>query len=427
MTVFWAWVAAMLLAGMAWIMPPLVRPKHRAVSDRERQNIDIARERLRGLEEEFASGAIDREQFDHSRLEIEQILASDLDSGADDALPAEPASTGVKTAIVVGLGVPLLSILLYGVLGNPAGLSAQPRETASIAAHPGNSAQMRSVEDMVTRLAERLKEDPDNPEGWRLLARSYSVLQRYPEAVEALRRARGLVGDDPNLLIELADAIATAQNGSFDGQPAELVAKVLKEFPEHPGGLWLAGRSAVVARDFPLALKYWRQLEAVLPEQGDGVESVRLAITEVEQVMGRNGVAAQPPVGKTQPPESTAGMAAPSGPEITVKVALDSSLAAAVASDDAVFIYAQALSGPPMPLAVTRKNVRDLPIQVTLNDSMAMMPAMALSKFSEVRVIARISKSGNAIPQSGDFKGQVEPVSVPVNATVEILIADKIP
>ncbi|MGR9109127.1 MAG: c-type cytochrome biogenesis protein CcmI [Gammaproteobacteria bacterium] len=425
MTLFWTFGAAMLLLGMLWIIPPLVRPHTRSVSEREQQNIEIARERLRALEEELALGVIDAEQFAHARLEVEQILATDLSPGGAARQSRQNDYSGIKSAMAVGLGLPLVSILLYGLLGNPAGLSVEGNLASRRADHPGSSDQAASVDEMVRRLAERLNEDPNNPDGWRLLARSYTVLQRYPEAVEALRRARGLVGDDPDLLIELADAIATAQGGSFEGQPDDLIAKVLEKSPQNPGGLWLAGRSALVARDFSKALKHWRQLEAILP-QGEGVESVRLAISRVEEAIGKT-VADAKPVAETTVNESPAVGGKSEGAEIKVRVALDQSLSSAVEPDDAVFVYAQALSGPPMPLAVTRKKVRDLPIEVILNDSMAMMPQMALSKFSEVRIIARVSKTGNAIPQSGDFKGQAEPISVMAKNPVEIKIAEKIP
>ncbi|MCI0654778.1 MAG: c-type cytochrome biogenesis protein CcmI [Methylococcaceae bacterium] len=424
MIFFWTLAAAMILLGIVWIIPPLVGPKHPSISQREQQNIEIARERLKVLEDEFESGAVDQEQFDHSRLEIEQILANDLGPDSDNTLANSTAQYGLKTALVVSLSLPLLSILMYGLLGNSKGLSVEPGLAATSSEHPGNADRTPSVDELVNRLEERLKEDPNNPDGWRLLARSYSVMERYPEAIEALRRVRGLVGDDPNLLIELADMMATAQDGSFAGQPAELLAKVLEMFPQHPGGLWLAGRSAVMARDFPLALKYWRQLEALLSKQGKGVETVRIAIAHVEQAMGQQVVASTAENSVESPELETAGT---TGPEIKINVAFDQSLSNSVDPNDTVFIYAQALSGPPMPLAVTRKKVRDLPLQVTLNDSMAMMPAMALSKFSEVRVIARVSKTGNAFPQSGDFKGQVEPVSVTESGPVEILIAEKIP
>lgn len=423
MTLFWTLALVMLLIGVAWILPPLVRPERRPVGGREEQNIEIARERLLWLETEFSSGAIEKEQYDRSRLEIEEILASDLESGSNGKIPAERNGSSLKSAIVVGLFVPLLSILLYGFLGNPQGLFVQRGQTASAAA---NGDRRPSVEEMVNRLAERLEENPNNPDGWRLLARSYAVMERYPEAVEALRRARGLVGDDPDLLIELADVSATAQNDSFDGEPAELIAKVLEKFPEHTGALWLAGRSAVMARDLPQALKYWRKLESVLPRESEGLESVRFAIARVEEAMGLKPGAGVP-AESTAPKDSGSETAVSPGPELRVQVSMDQALAANADPEDAVFIYAQAMNGPPMPLAVTRRKVRDLPFQVTLNDSMAMMPAMVLSKFSEVRVIARVSKTGNAIPQSGDFKGQVEPVSVAGKAPVEILIAEKIP
>ncbi|MGH8475197.1 MAG: c-type cytochrome biogenesis protein CcmI [Methylococcales bacterium] len=425
MTLFWALAWAMILLGFVWIIPPLVGARPRAPSKREEQNIEIARERLRLLEEQLESGALEQRQFEHSRLEIEQILANDLDFDSKQSEPKAGAHYGLKTAFVVVLCLPLLSILMYGLLGNPQGLSIEPGMAAS-APGPRNAGSTPSIEAMVKRLEDRLQQDPNNSEGWALLARSYSVMERYPEAVQALRKVRGLVGDDPDLLIQIADLMAGTHNGSFDGEPAELIAKVLQGKPEHPGALWMAGKSAVMSRDLPLALKYWRQLEALLPKQGEGTETVRIAIARVEQAMGQSsGVAtalAETPVNDSEYTE-----AGSTAPEIHVEVSLDPSLSSAVGPDDAVFIYAQALSGPPMPLAVARKKVSDLPLQVTLNDSMAMMPRMALSRFSEVRIIARVSRTGNAIAQSGDFKGQIEPVSVTENTPVEIRIAEKIP
>ena len=420
MIIFWTLAAAMLLLGVWFVVRPLLRPGHSFMSGRQEHNIDIARERLKALENEYAEGVIDQKAFDQAYLEIEQILANDLGSETEKALSRGGTASSTGTAVTVGLAIPLTTLLMYGFLGNAESLDITPGKEQPSVGQATNPRQLASVDDMVGQLAERLKENPGDPNGWRLLARSYLVMERYPEAIEALRRARGLVGDDPDVLVELAEAIARAQGNSFEGQPSALLTQALEKAPENPSVLWLAGRSALIEQNLPLALEYWRKLNAVLPEDAEGAESVRLAIAKVEEALGQAAVS-ESPVTQSQ------GVAAESSQSgITVKVGLDKALMAAVDLDDTVFIYAQALTGPPMPLAISRKKVRDLPLEVKLNDSMAMTPAMTLSNFPQVRVVARISKSGNAIPQTGDFKGQVEPVTVDKNPRVEILIAERI-
>jgi cytochrome c-type biogenesis protein CcmH len=420
MIIFWTLAAAMLLLGVWFVVRPLLRPGHSFMSGRQQHNIDIARERLKALENEYAQGIIDQKMFDQAYLEIEQILANDLGSETEKAISGAKTAASTGTAVTVGLAVPLATLLMYGFLGNAESLNVNPGQEQSSVGRATNPGQLASVDDMVGQLAERLKENPGDPNGWRLLARSYLVMERYPEAIEALRRARGLVGDDPDVLVELAEAIARAQDNSFEGQPSALLAQALEKAPENPSGLWLAGRSALIEQNLPLALDYWHKLKAVLPEDAEGAESVRLAIAKVEEALGQAEVRESP---ITQSERVTAESSQPS---ITVKVGLDKALMAAVDLDDTVFIYAQALTGPPIPLAISRKKVRDLPLQIKLNDSMAMTPAMTLSNFPQVRVVARISKSGNAIPQTGDFKGQAEPVTVDENLLVEILIAERI-
>ncbi len=420
MIIFWTLAAAMLLLGVWFVVRPLLRPGHSFMSGRQEHNIGIARERLKALENEYAEGVIDQKAFDQAYLEIEQILANDLGPETEKALSRGGTASSTGTAVTVGLAIPLTTLLMYGFLGNAESLDITPGKEQSSVGQTTNPRQLASVDDMVGQLAERLKENPGDPNGWRLLARSYLMMERYPEAIEALRRARGLVGDDPDVLVELAEAIARAQGNSFEGQPSALLTQALEKAPENPSVLWLAGRSALIEQNLPLALEYWRKLNAVLPKDAEGAESVRLAIAKVEEALGQAAVS-ESPVTQSQ------GVAAESSQSgITVKVGLDKALMAAVDLDDTVFIYAQALTGPPMPLAISRKKVRDLPLEVKLNDSMAMTPAMTLSNFPQVRVVARISKSGNAIPQTGDFKGQVEPVTVDKNPRVEILIAERI-
>ena len=177
---------------------------------------------------------------------------------------------------------------------------------------------------------------------------------------------------------------------------------------------------AAVQGDFNTALKHWRRLDSMIPADSNAAPLIKEAIAEAQNALsGEAPQTTQAPVEAVTEP--TADIA------LLVHVSLDPNLVDQVDKTDTVFVYAQALSGPPMPLAVSRKQVSDLPLQVTLDDSMAMMPAMKLSKFKQVRVAARISKSGNAIPQSGDFQAKVAPITVSSRDTVSLVIRDKIP
>lgn len=419
MTVFWLIAVAMIALALFFLLRPLLlSAQHPQTGGRREQNIEIARERLAELEREQAQGRISDSEHALAREEIEQVLASDLagEIAADDA----PARTrGHWATYLIAVTVPLVSIAMYLYLGNPSGLEATA--SAPPQGHPSANSALPSVDQMVARLAERLKQNPDDVKGWRLLARSYVVMKRYPDAVAALRQARGIAGDQPDILIELADAMAASQQGSFDGQPEELMRTALQKAPSNPRVLWMAGQMAATRGEFAKALEFWERLRKMLPAEAEAVAVIDEAITEARSRLG------QSPVEATAQVEAEGAPAVESeAASITVLVELDPSLSDQVAPTQIVFVYAQALSGPPMPLAVVRRQVGELPLQVRLDDSMAMMPAMKLSAFGEVRVSARISESGNAIPQPGDLRGTVEPVSTGGQETVQVVINRKI-
>jgi cytochrome c-type biogenesis protein CcmH len=169
-------------------------------------------------------------------------------------------------------------------------------------------------------------------------------------------------------------------------------------------------------RDFSQAILYWRKLEALLPPDSDSYKQVQKLIVTVQ---AQNGSAKE--VESTVVPTN-----AKSTVSIDVQVSLKGDIKTRVNPGDTVFIYAKALTGPPMPLAIVRKQVSDLPISVTLNDAMAMMPSMKLSNFKQVKVMARISKSGAAMQQKGDFIGSVELQELAGKTSVVIVINEEI-
>jgi cytochrome c-type biogenesis protein CcmH len=243
-----------------------------------------------------------------------------------------------------------------------------------------------------------------------------------------------LVGDQAEILVAYADALAMVQEGKLAGKPAELLRRALELQPNQPQGLWLAGMAEDQQGNYQDAINYWHRLEPLLNEDPESLQEVRQLIARAEQ---RGGLPAKTAEGtKDQIPSLSSASASDSATisvesstakAITINVDLDPDLKEATAHDDSLFVFAQAVEGPPMPLAVVRKQVKDLPLVVTLDDSMAMMPAMSLSKFSEVKIGARISKTGNAMPQSGDLYGEVSPVAVDDKEPVQITIGERVP
>jgi cytochrome c-type biogenesis protein CcmH len=248
-----------------------------------------------------------------------------------------------------------------------------------------------------------MQEQPNDAEGWSMLARSYSVLGRHPEALAAYEKAVALRKDDPSLLADYADSLAVKNNRNLEGEPMKLVERALKLDPKHLKALSLAGSYAFARKDYLGAIKHWEKVVAIGPADNAFVQQFGPAIAEARDLAGL------PPVAKpldSTPPTALAGRT------VSGRVTLSAALAKQAQPDDTVFVFARPAPGAGMPLAILRKQVKDLPLDFTLDDSMAMSPANALSSSSKVVVSARISKSGNAMPQPGDLSGQTAEVNV---------------
>jgi cytochrome c-type biogenesis protein CcmH len=259
---------------------------------------------------------------------------------------------------------------VYFVVGSPAAIGPQEEVT------------QQQIERMVEGLAARLKANPDDLEGWKMLGRSYSVLGRFPEAVQAYAKAATLAPKDADVLVDLADVFAMANGQRLDGEPEKLIERALQLDPNNLKGLALAGTAAFRRGDFARAAALW---ERMLPLVEAGSEDARVI---------RDNVAEARAKAKGGPPARLAGT-----------VSLSPRLKGRAAPDDTVFIFARAAEGPAVPLAVLRRKVSELPASFSLDDSMAMAPGMTLSTFPRVIVSARVSKSGNAAPQPGDLQG----------------------
>ena len=418
MSIFLVGVVGLILLALALLLPTLLRrsapaPGDTQPADARRANVAVLREQLAALDAERAAGVLDAEQHRMARIEIER-RALDEEQGAER--PAVQLRAG-KTAWALGVVIPLFVVLVYGVLGNVEALAPTPREDAASGA-PGEVTTAQ-IEAMVDKLAQRMegKTTPEagDEQGWTMLARSYAVLQRYPEAARAYVRARALAPDNAQLLADHADVLAMTQGQSLAGEPSKLVARALQLDPKNLKALALAGSAAFERKDFAAALQYWGQAQQLAPPGSEFASGLESSIQQARSAASAGGTpiaaatgaaVATPPV----PAATPAGAAAATG-QVSGVVQLAAGLAAKASPTDTVFVFARAAQGPRMPLAILKRKVSDLPLAFTLDDSSAMSPELKLSKFPNVVIGARISRSGDAMPQSGDLVGQVGPVA----------------
>jgi cytochrome c-type biogenesis protein CcmH len=392
--------------------------------------IDGLKQKLARLKEQQADGTLSAAQFEEGKVALErQILdlvlsaapqkAASAATAAPGAIAATPLTASASAAKPSGLllggllaGIVALAVAGYVWKGSPfAGAPESAQAAAGAGGAPQHSTNAEQIAAMTDKLAAHLQDTPDDVEGWTMLARSYSVLGRHADALKAFAKASSLRKDDPTLLADYADSLAVNNNDSLDGEPMKLVERALQLDPKNLKALYLAGTYAFNKQDYPSAIKTWETLARTGPAGNVFVREVEPAIAEARKLAGLPA-AAQPldaatPSGTAAQPTPAAGGGAVSG-----TVTLSAALAKQAQPDDTVFVFARAAEGSRMPLAILRKQVKDLPLRFTLNDSMAMSPASALSSVSQVIVGARISKSGNAMPQPGDLSGQSAPVKV---------------
>jgi cytochrome c-type biogenesis protein CcmH len=394
--IFWIASTGLLLLALLIIVPPILRKPGDEVDDRQQQNIDIAKDKKSTLDSQLQQGELNQQDYDNALLDLQTALALDLEN-AESIKQQQQGRWAVWLLIAI---LPLMSIGLYFQLGEYRVIENPALAEVASNQQTQQASSNLSMDDMLDQLKARLREDPDNAQGWYLLGKSYMSQRRFGEAVTAYQRTYDLVGEEPGVLFALADALAMQNNGVMQGEPEQLVARGLEISPRDPTGLWLMGLAAEQRQDYQTAYDAWTTLLPLIPNDPESVAEVRKLIHMVEQ--------RDPSLAQRDP-----GLVVATVPEIrvlTVSVNLADVLRQKAAPEDSVFVYAKALNGPPMPLAVKRLSVRDLPAQVTLSDSDAMIPSMKLSSFDQIVVGARVSKTGNPVAQAGDLFVEIEGV-----------------
>lgn len=415
MTLFWLVAAILIIISLVVLARPLFRQASLHQDDRNRQNVQIARERLRELEQELEEKTLSQTEYEQLREEVETGLVDDLTHKPSKSIESESHINRYYIWTLL-TSIPVISIALYFALGNPEMITVQPQANVAAQENPhatNTNKKAGSMEEMIANLAQRLETEPDDGEGWYMLGRSHLSLGNFNQAANALEKAHQLLGDDPGLLLRYADALTMSRNGQISGKPFKLVKKALTLRPNDPTGLWLAGMGYEEQGEYRKAIQTWQKLLPLLKDE-QSQQKIHNLIARANSQLGDKPVEIDQPV-----------VADNKG--ITVSVDIAAEIKDKIPADTTVFIFARAQSGSRMPLAVARKQVRDLPTTVTLNDAMAMTEAMRISQFNKVNIVARVSFSGSAMAQPGDYQSEVQLAKPGQKPSVKLLIKKPLP
>lgn len=431
MTGFFIVIGVLIALGLAFVLPALVR--QRAEDDRNARaqaNVLIYRDQMRELEADLANGTLDAEQHAAGRRELEKRALEDTLAAVSEAAPVQNRR-GAWAPIALAVLIPAAAVGMYLKLGAPqtiAPADGAPQAASAPAGAQGGSPHSTSfdaIRAMAEKLAARLKGNPDDGAGWAMLARSYNVLGRFADASDAYARAEKLLPPDAQLMADHADALAMSQGQKLDGAPLAMLQRALKIDPANLKALALMGTAAFDRKDYRGAIGYWEKVVRAAPADSEFTQSLQASLDEARALAeGRTPPAALPNIMSAAP--AAAAPAAANGGRVSGQVKLLPALAAKVSPGDTLFIFARAENGPRMPLAILSLKAGDLPARFSLDDSSSMAPGMKLSAFPAVRVVARISKSGNASVQSGDLEGSVGPLK-PGTQDIQVNIDKVVP
>lgn len=457
MIIFWILAGILLALSLVFVLAPLVRPTPPDTAPaQDRLNLEVFQQRLKELDSDLEAGFLDQAQYDAARRDLERELLYDLD-GAETAEAARSSSTLSRwaMALVLTIVLPAATVLAYLELGRTDLID--PRQAAAMAEGTTANAEAASLEELVKQLETRLEQEPANIDGWMMLSRTYLAMGRLNAGAKAMERAYALAPNEVEIKIAYAEVLGlTDPNKSLLGRPAELIAEALEQDPSNTNARWFSGLVAFQRGQYQAARTTWQSILDTLDPASEEAGNLRQIMDEAQrraggpaetssatpseagETMASDTETAAPatppadavnieaeneaPTDTTTSDTSTEPAAAASQASLTVAVSLDPSLSDRVSPEHTVFVFARAVQGPPMPLAVQRLQVKDLPATVTLDDSQAMNPALRLSAFEEIQVGARISMSGQATPQPGDLFGESGPVQRDTETDIQIHI-----
>lgn len=400
------------------LLRPLIKSRETESYERPLQNIHFAKERLQELQEQLENGQITAAAYQELKLEVESTLAQDIDLDQGNCQQTRSGLRSSNGFIVAVLccTIPLAALLLYRITSTPEALdlTAATATPGSATSDSPTGITSANIEPMLQLLQQHLQDEPNDLEGWAILARSYQSLGRHQDSIRANITRLELGEENADIYVALADASAVLAGGSLTGQPNHYLQQALALDPDHPQALWLAGLAAAQLKDGAVARKYWDRLMPMLADDQQ---------RELQAIIQQSKQADTAPLLSADANEGAATSLKNNSTALNLKVSLSPSVSQQVQESDLVFVFARAKQGAKVPLAVKQLHVRDLPITLRLDDSDAMLPQFSLSSFDEVVVSARIAKSGNPIAQPGDIQSALIQSNSRTSDIIELIIS----
>lgn len=402
---FWAMAVCLaLLASVFAVWPVLRRDRHAEAREeaaaRHAQNLGAYKAEREELDAAHTAGLLPEDEYRALIVEMDRRLLQDADS--DDVATLATRAGGRRVLLALAVMLPLFGAIAYSFLGAAGAerLDALLGQLENVQDEAQRAAVMTEVLPLLE--AEARRRDPDGAYRF-LLARVYSGEQRFPESAATYAEVAELYPEDATILAQYAQALYLAGGRKITPAVQEVIDRALAIDPAQVTLLGLLGMDRFQSGNFAGAVEAWEKLLANLPPDAPDASVIRDGVSAARARLAANGQTVPEPAAG----ESKAASA--EGPRLEVRVELSPELQAA--PDTTVFVFAKALSGPPMPLAVARFPVSELPRTVVLDDTMAMAPGLRLSGFPEVNVVARVSRGGGPIAQPGDFEGDAGPVA----------------
>ena len=403
---FWLIASTMTLLILGLLLWPLLKRKSAVATGEEEKTLSIFRQQFAELGQDLANGVLTDELYQQARRELERRLLEE--TGATELAPpvARRQMNSRSVAFAIAIIVPTVSGLLYWQIGNPLAMNQPAADVMSAQGGPEDAHSSNdALEGLVERLKQKMEQNPNDGVGWGLLARSYVGLGRYGEAVAIYEKAVGLRPDDAQLLADYADTLGVVNGRKLEGKPEVLIQQALKIDPRNVKALMLSGTVAFNRRNFAQAVQDWEGARANLPQDMDPemTQQLMAAIAEAQSQLG-GGQKAMPAFAEASAPVRPTGQAGQPR-RIRGTVTMAPGLAGKGSPTDTLFVFAREVGGPPMPVSIVRATRKDLPFTFQLDDSTSPMPSRKLSSAGPVMIVARLSKSGQAMPQDGDLEG----------------------
>ena len=372
-----AYFGLMIAVSAIWTLWFVYRPLKANKVNLEGSNIALGKQKQSELGQDLERGLIDKCEFDKAKEEITQILALELSQADGGLSTSSKQNIPYWIIILVLISLPVISLVTYNYL-------APKHDVEKIDRYSSQQSQSApsSLEQSIASIVQRLADNPDDSETWRVLGFAYFEFGNLEGSLNAYEQAYKLSPENPELLVEYASAIISANDNKFVPQAVVLIKQALEINPDAAGALYLSGMLAVSMKDFDLAKGLWRRALASLPDSSPDRKALENILAELDVITN------------TAPTSSAS---------IAVSVDISEQVRNSRSKDDYLMVYAKAAKGTHMPIAIQKVRLKDFSGKIVLTDVNSVMSSNELSQAGDVIIVARISSSGLAKKENNDI------------------------